>query len=305
MTNPFIDDSIFKVVDLASQTLPAPALFVVGLPIGNLGDITLRALYTLNQVDAIGAEDTRQTLKLLDKFNIAKPLFSVHQHNEHQGAEKIIAFLKEGKRVAIVTDAGTPAVSDPGSKVVDEVQKKGFLVVPIPGASAVVTAMSAAGMAPEGFVFQGFLTGGAKERLTELLELYKLGKTFVLYEAPHRILRLAEELSEVIKDNRKIVICRELTKKFETIETLKTSDLKLWSAKHSPKGEYVVIVNAANRNSDSEIDPSTQAWLNELSEQLPTRQLALIASKISDLPKGKLYDYILTLKESSKVQKES
>ena len=100
MTNPFIDDSIFKVVDLASQTLPAPALFVVGLPIGNLGDITLRALYTLNQVDAIGAEDTRQTLKLLDKFNIAKPLFSVHQHNEHRGAEKIIAFLKEGKRVA-------------------------------------------------------------------------------------------------------------------------------------------------------------------------------------------------------------
>ena len=174
------NNELFQSISLPSQDLPAPALYVVGLPIGNLGDITLRALLVLSKADCIAAEDTRETRKLLEKFNIESHLFPVHQHNEHKGAEKVLTYLAEGKRVALVTDAGTPAVSDPGTKVVAQVRGQGYRVIPIPGASASVTAVSAAGMAPEGFTFHGFLNGGKKERAGELQKLINSGRTFIL-----------------------------------------------------------------------------------------------------------------------------
>ncbi len=292
-------EKILDSISLASQDLPAPALYIVGLPIGNLGDITLRALWTLSQADFIAAEDTRETKKLLEKFNIQGRLFPVHQHNEHEGTEKILEYLSQGLRVALVTDAGTPAVSDPGSKSVAIVREHGYRVIPVPGASAVVTAMSAAGMAPEGFVFHGFLHGGKKERRDEIAKLVSGGRTFILYEAPHRILKLAEELAENVPAQRKIAIARELTKKFENIESLTPSELTDWSKHHEPRGEYVVLVNAEEKNTEEELSQELREWLDNLIPLLPTGQLAAVASKISGLSKKIIYNYILSKKNSS------
>lgn len=210
------NNELFQSILLPSQDLPASALYVVGLPIGNLGDITLRALWVLSKADCIAAEDTRETRKLLEKFNIESHLFPVHQHNEHEGAEKVLTYLAEGKRVALVTDAGTPAVSDPGTKVVADVREHGYRVIPIPGASASVTAVSAAGMAPEGFTFHGFLNGGKKERAAELQKLINSGRIFILYEAPHRLEKLIDELSEAVPADRKNHNCPRAHEKIRT-----------------------------------------------------------------------------------------
>lgn len=292
------DNALFTTIGLPAQDAPSACLFVVGLPIGNLADITLRALWILSSVDFIGAEDTRETRKLLDKFNIAAQLFPVHQHNEHEGAEKIITLLSEGKSVALVTDAGTPAVSDPGSKVVADVRSAGFRVIPVPGASAAVTAMSAAGMAPEGFIFHGFLEGGKEERRAVLAETLATGRTCIFYEAPHRILKFAEELSSVVPESRKIVIARELTKKFESIESFTPKELAQWTRTHQPKGEYAVIVDAAPRKIEEEaLSPRLRAWVDALYDKLPTGELASMAAAIEGASKKNIYNYILALKK--------
>lgn len=292
------NNPIFQSIALPGQDLPCPALYIVGMPIGNLGDITLRALWVLSKVDAIAAEDTRETGKLLTKFNIQSNLFPVHQHNEHEGAEKILALLRQGKRVALVTDAGTPAVSDPGSKVVAQVRSEGFRVIPIPGASAAVTALSAAGMAPEGFTFQGFLAGGKLQRLAELKRLVDVGKTFILYEAPHRMDKLIEELEQSVPEERKVVIARELTKKFEQIDSVKPSELKKWLENNPPKGEYVIIVNASGTLTEGDLKENDKRWIDELIDKLPAGQLSSVASKITGSSKKNIYSYILSRKDS-------
>lgn len=292
------NNPLFQSIALPGQDLPCPALYIVGLPIGNLGDITLRALWVLSRVDAIAAEDTRETGKLLSKFNIESNLFPVHQHNEHEGAEKILALLGENKRVALVTDAGTPAVSDPGSKVVAQVCAQGFRVIPVPGASAAVTAMSVAGMAPEGFTFHGFLTGGRTQRIEELRTLVDSGRTFILYEAPHRMEKLIDELIETIPGSRKVVIARELTKKFEQIDSLKTSELKTWLKNNPPKGEYAIVVNAAEHVVQEQLKEHDRRWIDELVDKLPAGQLSSLASKITGSPKKMIYNYILSRKAS-------
>ncbi len=271
------NNELFQSISLPAQDLPAPALYVVGLPIGNLGDITLRALWVLSKTDCIAAEDTRETKKLLEKFNIESHLFPVHQHNEHEGADKILRFLAEGKRVALVTDAGTPAVSDPGTKVVAEVRAKGFRVIPIPGASASVTAVSAAGMAPEGFTFHGFLNGGKKERSAELQ-------------------KLIDELSKSVPADRKITIARELTKKFEQIDSLYAPDLHEWLSRNPPKGEYVIVVDASSASAEETLKEEDRQWIDELIPLLPAGQLSSIASKISRFPKKIIYNYIVSKK---------
>lgn len=292
------DNSLIHTAGLPAQDLPDACLYIVGLPIGNLGDITLRALWVLNHVDIVAAEDTRQSRKVLEKFNISVPLCCVHQHNEHEGAEELLGYLREGKRVALVTDAGTPAVSDPGSKVVKTVRDNGFRVIPIPGCSAVVTAMSAAGMAPEGFIFHGFLEGGKVERSRMIAELASTGRTFVLYEAPHRICKLAQEIAETLEDERRVVVARELTKKFETLESMQSTELAAWAKSHRPLGEYVVIVNAKEEKCESSLDGATQAWISKLAEHLPTGLLASVAAEISCTPKKQIYDTILAIKQN-------
>ena len=261
------NNELFQSILLPSQDLPASALYVVGLPIGNLGDITLRALWVLSKADCIAAEDTRETRKLLEKFNIESHLFPVHQHNEHEGAEKVLTYLAEGKRVALVTDAGT-------------------------------TAVSAAGMAPEGFTFHGFLNGGKKERAAELQKLINSGRIFILYEAPHRLEKLIDELSEAVPADRKITIARELTKKFEQIDSLYSPDLHEWLSHNPPKGEYVIVVDAASASTEETLTEEDRQWIDELIPLLPAGQLSSIASKISRFPKKIIYNYIVSKKNS-------
>lgn len=290
------NNNLIQTIGLPTQDMPTQALYIVGLPIGNLADISLRALWILNHVDMIAAEDTRETKKILEKFNISSPLCCVHQHNEQQGAHTLIEHLQLGKRIALVTDAGTPAVSDPGAKVVRLVQEQGFRVIPIPGASAVITAMSVAGMAPEGFIFHGFLSGGKQERRKTIKELEKTKRTFILYEAPHRIQKLITDLTESLEGSRRVVIARELTKKFESIEVQNTETLSTWIKSHKAQGEYVVIVNAQESKTQESIDDTTLEWISKLADIVPTSQLASLASEISSYPKKALYEQILSIK---------
>ena len=190
-------------------------LYVVATPIGNLGDITLRALEVLKGVDAIAAEDTRHTSGLLSHFGISKKLIAVHQHNEQQSAEALVARLQAGESIALVTDAGTPGISDPGAIVVAAVRAAGFKVVPIPGASAAIAALSASGITQNGFYFVGFLpaSGAARRKMLETLKAQTV--TLVFYEAPHRIVECVQDLAKILGEARQITLARELTKTFE------------------------------------------------------------------------------------------
>ncbi|MBL8510798.1 MAG: 16S rRNA (cytidine(1402)-2'-O)-methyltransferase, partial [Betaproteobacteria bacterium] len=198
------------------------ALYVVATPIGNLGDITHRALHILKEVDIIAAEDTRNSKSLLSHFGLSGRLIAVHEHNEYHAADGIIKLLSEGKSVALVTDAGTPAISDPGSHLVEKVMAAGHRIIPIPGPSALIAAISASGLGEQGFLFHGFLPAKSKDRKNVLTSLRNAALPYVLvfYESPHRIAETVADLCEVFESTSELVICRELTKKFETIQRL-------------------------------------------------------------------------------------
>lgn len=280
---------------LPEQDMPVGALYVVGLPIGNLGDITLRALWVLSKVDAVAAEDTRETRKLLERFGLSAKLLSVREHNERAGAEQIKRLLDAGERVALVTDAGTPAVSDPGARVVDALRADGVRVIPIPGASAVVTALSAAGLLGQGFRFVGFVAPQPKARRAALSELAAYPGPFVLYEAPHRIEALLTDLSAALTPERRVVVARELTKKFETITTLTAQTAAVWARSHEPRGEYVVLVDQEPPNEQT-VDDDARRWLQALAGEVPASRLAAAAAKATGLPRQMLYDYLLAHK---------
>ena len=272
--------------------MPAGALYVVALPIGNAADIGLRALWTLAGVDAIAAEDTRETRRLLDRYGISTPLLAAHQHNERGAAERIVARLQGGERIALVSDAGTPAVSDPGALVVRAVLDAGLRVVPVPGASSVLAAVAAAGLTPGPFRFVGFLHTRAQARAQALAAIAAQAEPCVLFEAPHRILDLARELGSALAPNRRVVIARELTKKFETIEALQADALAAWAQAHEPRGEYVVLVDTAPETTPddtAQIDASTARWLAALATALPASKAAAVAAKASGLPRALLY----------------
>jgi 16S rRNA (cytidine1402-2'-O)-methyltransferase len=216
-------------------------LYVVATPIGNLSDITLRALETLKLADVIACEDTRHTLVLLNHYNIKKPLISYHQHSGAAKKQKIIEMLTEGENIALVTDAGTPGISDPGEILIMEAIKEGITVEPIPGCSAVISALSISGISTNEFIFYGFLPH-KKGRQTKLKEIADVKKTVVLYESPYRIKKLMGEILEYCGD-REIAICRELTKKFETVYRGKVSEV---TEKIKEKGEFVVIIEGSN-----------------------------------------------------------
>lgn len=216
-------------------------LYIVSTPIGNLGDITLRALETLKSVDLIACEDTRHTLNLLNHFEIKKPLISYHQHSKAPKVDKIIDELLSGKEVAVVTDAGTPGISDPGEILIKAAIENGIEVIPIPGVSAAITALSISGLNTDEFVFVGFLPH-KKGRQTKLKEIALEKRTIILYESPYRIKKLLGELLEFVGD-REVAVCRELTKKFEEITRGKISEV---SDKIKEKGEFVVILEGKN-----------------------------------------------------------
>ena len=216
-------------------------LYLVATPIGNLEDITFRAINILKEVDLIAAEDTRHTLKLLNHYEISKPLISYHRHNEEIKVDGLIENLKEGQNIAVVSDAGTPAICDPGEVIVKEALKENIKVVPIPGACAFVNALVASGLDTKEFVFYGFLSINKKLRKEKLEQIKKENKTIILYEAPHKLKNTLEDLEEILED-RKIVIARELTKIHE--EFIKSTAKEILEKYTEPKGEHIILIEA-------------------------------------------------------------
>lgn len=274
---------------------------MVATPIGNLADITLRALHVLALVDAIACEDTRHTQSLLRAYGIDKApgqLISVHQHNEAQAAQTVIDHLRQGQRVAYVSDAGTPGVSDPGARLVASVQAQGLRAVPLPGASSVTTVMSAAGVAEDnhhagGFVFVGFLPNKAGERAAAVQALATQDRAVVLLEAPHRMEAVAQALATL--GARQITVGRELTKQFEEIATVTAEGLSAWLAADANRlrGEFALVVHPALAPTPTGQDSRI---LKLLLEQLPLKTAVKLAADITGEPRNALYELALSLK---------
>jgi 16S rRNA (cytidine1402-2'-O)-methyltransferase len=276
-----------------------PVLYVVATPIGNLRDITLRALDVLAMADVVAAEDTRNTAHLLTHYGIsANRLMAVHQHNERGASEKIIALLQAGKSVAFVSDAGTPAVSDPGALLVQAALTAGLRVIPIPGANAAVAALSASGLAGPHFLFYGFLPNKSAARRTELQALSSHSCTLVFYEAPHRIVECVADLCAVLGGERQIVLAREITKLFETIHACHLSEAEAWllSDSNRQRGEFVVLVSGAVPQPG--LSAETLNTLSLLLEELPLKQAAQLAAKISGANRSELYQHALQMKKT-------
>lgn len=273
-------------------------LYVVATPIGNLGDITQRALDTLQQVDAIAAEDTRHSVGLLRHFGISKPLLAVHEHNEQQSAQGLIKRLLAGESIALITDAGTPAVSDPGAVVVQAVRQAGIKIVPVPGVSAVITALSAAGITQSGFYFEGFLPASGSQRRKRLQVLKAIPSTLVFYEAPHRIVECVQDLHDVLGGGRQLTLARELTKTFETIHTCLLTDAVDWlkADLNQQRGEFVVLVHPDTQEKAEGLDEETLRVLQRLLQELPLKQAVALATDITGHKKNELYDAALALK---------
>ena len=277
------------------------ALYVVATPIGNLQDVTLRALDVFRQVDVIAAEDTRVTSRLLSHYGISsKKLIALHEHNEIRAAPGIIAELEAGRSVALASDAGTPAFSDPGARLVAAVREAGFRVVPIPGPNAAAVALSASGLAGPHFLFYGFLPARAGELRAALDELAASPYMLVLYEAPHRIVDTLTDLAASFGGVRRIIIARELTKLFETIHECALGEAAAWVGEDANrvKGEFVLIIEGAKEDRDALMTEATRA-LEILLEELPVKQAAALAAKITGARKNELYDLALKLRKPS------
>jgi 16S rRNA (cytidine1402-2'-O)-methyltransferase len=274
-----------------------PALYVVATPIGNLGDITLRALDTLKGVDRVAAEDTRVSGQLLAHFGISKPLASIREHNERAAADKVIAWIAAGEAVAYVSDAGTPAVSDPGARLVAAVRAAGLPVVPVPGVSAVTTALSAAGVEAGQWLFHGFLPPKSAARRAQLQALAALPCALVFYEAPHRIEETVADLLAVLGPARAVTLARELTKRFESIVTLPLGEAPAWLAADSnhARGEFVVVAHAPG-GAASATDAEALRVLGILAAELPPPLAAKLAAKITGRSKAELYQMTLARK---------
>lgn len=273
------------------------ALYVVATPIGNLRDVTLRALDVLGKVDAVAAEDTRVTRHLLEHYGIAARPLSLREHNEEAAAGRVVELLRAGKSVALVSDAGTPAISDPGARLVRRVRQAGFAVVPIPGPSALTAALSAAGV-PEGrFLFFGFLPAQAGARVRELASLQALRAALVFYEAPHRVRETLEDLVAVLGAERELTIARELTKLFETIHACRLGEAVAWldADPHRSKGEFVLIVQGAAASPDPQAEEGERV-LAILLRDLPVKQAVQLAAEISGAKRNALYARALELK---------
>jgi len=278
--------------------LAKSALYVVATPIGNLRDISLRALDVLALVDVVAAEHVNTARHLLASHSIATKIVTLHQHNEAAVTEKIVALLAARKTIALVTDAGTPGISDPGAILVNQVRTHGYPVIPIPGANAAICALSAAGITNPHFLFYGFLPNKMAGRKRELEALKSLSCTLIFYEAPHRILECAADLIEVFGTQRQITIARELTKVFETIHVCKLGDALTWLQAdcNQRKGEFVLLLSGADVVSKSEISDGGQRILKLLLEDLPLKQAVKLATQITGENKNSLYKLALSLK---------
>lgn len=281
------------------QQYPAATLYLVATPIGNLADMSFRAAHVLGLVDAVACEDTRVSAGLLRHLGLHKPLLTVHQHNEREGAAGVIARLQAGERIAYVSDAGTPAISDPGAVLVAAVAAAGLRVLPIPGASSTVAALSVAGdTAAAGFAFAGFLPTKTAERRQALQSLVGRPCSQVLFEAPHRIKALLDLLAEACPAQT-VTVCRELTKQFETVHTAPAASLPAWLAGDAQRerGEFVLVLHAvAPSASDDALPEGAQRALKALLPALPLKQAVSLAAELSGAPRNALYELALALK---------
>lgn len=268
-------------------------LYIVATPIGNLGDINQRALDTLGSVDLIAAEDTRHSGLLLSHYGIKKPLFSLHDHNEQQKAVVLVEKLAKGENIALISDAGTPLISDPGFHLVRHCRQAGVKVVPIPGACAAITALCASGIASDRFCFEGFLPAKTKARCDKLTELENEPRTLIFYESTHRILDTLADMKLVFGEERYIVMAREITKTWETIYGEQLGNLIEWLNEDSNriKGEIVLIVEGKQQNLEEEFSSQAIKLLELLCQELPLKKAAAIVAETFGYKKNALYQY--------------
>ncbi len=271
-------------------------LYLVATPIGNLEDITLRAIRILKEVDYIAAEDTRHTLKLLNHLQITKPLISYHRHNEEVKSEELLQKLKMGKNIALVSDAGTPVISDPGEQVVKEALKNGIEAIPIPGACALINALIASGLDTKEFVFYGFLSVHKKLKKEKLGQIKKENKTVILYEAPHKLLNTLRDIQEILGD-RYIVIARELTKIHE--EFIRGTISEILEKYKQPKGEHIILIEKSdqieNKSENKETIEERYAYYEE--QGFIKNEIIKKIAKERGVPKNEVYQYILKREE--------
>ncbi|GAA4409834.1 ribosomal RNA small subunit methyltransferase I [Advenella faeciporci] len=289
--------------DLEQQSWPQACLYVVATPIGNLADISLRAVFTLNQVDVIAAEDTRLSRVLLNAWGINTPMMPAHRHNEARAAQEIIRLLQEGKRVALISDAGAPAVSDPGGRIVREVRQQGLLVRPIPGASAVITALMGSGVSSDEnptFAFAGFVPQKSAARQHWLRKWGAMDAPVIMFESPHRIQAFCHDLLRVCGADRQLTVARELTKRFEQIVTLPIGELADWFGQdvHRQLGEFVLILEAAPEADEDEQMVKATELLKVLLQTVSVKDSVKIASQLTGLARDVVYSRALELKNA-------
>lgn len=269
---------------------PKGIVYVVATPIGNLDDMTVRATRILSEVDFIAAEDTRHSQRLLKHLNISVPLIALHDFNEKQSVAKLLKKVSEGASMALISDAGTPLISDPGYTLIHEAHEQGIKVSPIPGPCALIAALSAAGLPTDRFVFEGFLPPKSKQRQDRLALLSEEPRTLVFYEAPHRIVDLIEDLNKIFGGSRSATLAKEITKTFETIYAATLADLKNWLVEDSArqKGEFVLVVKGQSTTKKN-LALDEDAILEILQAELPLKQAVSLAAKITGQNKNAIY----------------
>ncbi|MDB1122988.1 16S rRNA (cytidine(1402)-2'-O)-methyltransferase [Vibrio algarum] len=278
-----------------NKTFPSeiPTLYIVPTPIGNLGDITQRAIEVLSSVDVIAAEDTRHTGKLLAHFNIPTKTYALHDHNEQQKAQVLVDRLLQGQSIALVSDAGTPLISDPGYHLVNKCRQAGVKVVPLPGACAFVTALSASGLPSDRFSFEGFLPAKSKGRQDKFREIERAERTCIFYESPHRIMGSLQDMLAVLGPERIVVLARELTKTFETIQGMPLGELIPWIEEddNRKRGEMVLLIHGYREDVKDEIPAEALRLLKLLVAELPLKKAAAIVAETHGLKKNLLYKW--------------
>ncbi|WP_281648601.1 16S rRNA (cytidine(1402)-2'-O)-methyltransferase [Parendozoicomonas sp. Alg238-R29] len=283
-----------------SENSGAGTLYIVATPIGNLGDLSPRAKDVLMSVDVIAAEDTRHTSRLLSHFGIKRPLLACHDYNERGRSEQIVRRLQDGESIALVSDAGTPLISDPGYHLVNAVREADLKVVPIPGACAMVAALSVSGMPSDRFFFEGFLPAKGAGRRKRMTELADFPHTWIVYESPHRIVDMLDDMAQELGGDRRLVLARELTKTFETVLSGTVSELQdiLAEDENQRRGEFVVLVHGAEKPEilDDGLSEEARRTLGVLVRELPMKQASQIASKLTGVKSKLLYKAGLAMK---------
>lgn len=282
-------------VSAAEHSKKTACLYVVATPIGNLEDLSARALRILQQVDLIAAEDTRHSRGLLEHFHIQNQIISLHEHNEKARSAQLISYLEQGQTLALISDAGTPLISDPGYSLVAQVRQAGFPVIPIPGACALIAALSVAGLPSDNFLFQGFLPAKQLARTQQLTNLSRHTATLIFYESPHRILASLEDMLKILGAERQACVAREISKHFETYLTGSLGELihQIKTDPNQQKGEFVVLVAGYSGPTLDQAWQEAEHWLQELQQHLPPAKACALVAKMTGIKKQELYQRLL------------